>query len=191
MSGQILLQTKGLTKRFGGLVAVNNIGFDVKAGEILGLIGPNGSGKSTVMQLVMGVHRPTAGEILLDGENVAGWPSHKVARRGIGQAAILGHSAYDSYTLAALAWRDGHVPLSQNYQWLELAVYHGQMTRGTMCNDTGLRVYLYPTEYLSYGVSGTASIMTDPTGAKEYRIADHLGSVRAAVTGGSTQRLDY
>ena len=73
----------------------------------------------------------------------------------------------------------------------QLAVYHGQMTRGTMCNDTGLRVYLYPTEYLSYGVSGTASIMTDPTGAKEYRIADHLGSVRAAVTGGSTQRLDY
>ena len=84
MSGQVLLRTKGLTKRFGGLVAVNNIGFDVKAGEILGLIGPNGSGKSTVMQLVMGVHRPTAGEILLDGENVAGWPSHKVARRGIG-----------------------------------------------------------------------------------------------------------
>ena len=84
MSGEVILRTKSLTKRFGGLVAVNNIGFDVKAGEILGLIGPNGSGKSTVMQLIMGIHKPTAGEIMLDGENVAGWPSHRIARHGIG-----------------------------------------------------------------------------------------------------------
>jgi ABC-type branched-subunit amino acid transport system ATPase component len=84
MNGEAILRTKGLTKRFGGLVAVNNIGFDVEAGEILGLIGPNGSGKSTVMQLIMGIHKPSAGEILLDGENVAGWPPHRVARRGIG-----------------------------------------------------------------------------------------------------------
>jgi ABC-type branched-subunit amino acid transport system ATPase component len=84
MTAEAILKTKGLTKRFGGLVAVNNIGFDVTAGEILGLIGPNGSGKSTVMQLIMGIHKPTAGEILLDGENVAGWPPHRVARRGVG-----------------------------------------------------------------------------------------------------------
>jgi ABC-type branched-subunit amino acid transport system ATPase component len=84
MSGEAILRTKGLTKRFGGLVAVNNIGFNVHAGEILGLIGPNGSGKSTVMQLIMGIHKPTAGEIMLDGENVAGWPPHRIARRGIG-----------------------------------------------------------------------------------------------------------
>jgi ABC-type branched-subunit amino acid transport system ATPase component len=84
MNGEAILKTKGLTKRFGGLVAVNNIGFDVTAGEILGLIGPNGSGKSTVMQLIMGIHKPTAGEILLDGENIAGWPPHRIARRGIG-----------------------------------------------------------------------------------------------------------
>ncbi|MGN6584075.1 MAG: ATP-binding cassette domain-containing protein [Rhizobiaceae bacterium] len=84
MSGEAILRTKGLTKRFGGLVAVNNIGFDVNAGEILGLIGPNGSGKSTVMQLIMGIHKPTAGEVLLGGENVAGWPPHRIARHGIG-----------------------------------------------------------------------------------------------------------
>jgi len=84
MSGEVILRTKGLTKRFGGLVAVNNIGFDVNAGEILGLIGPNGSGKSTVMQLIMGIHKPTAGEVLLGGENVAGWPPHRIARHGIG-----------------------------------------------------------------------------------------------------------
>ncbi|MBS0562438.1 MAG: ATP-binding cassette domain-containing protein, partial [Proteobacteria bacterium] len=48
------LEVRGLVKRFGGLVAVNDIGFDIRPGEILGLIGPNGSGKSTVMKLIMG-----------------------------------------------------------------------------------------------------------------------------------------
>ena len=83
MSGA-LLEVGGLTKRFGGLVAVKDIGFAIEAGEILGLIGPNGSGKSTVMKLIMGIIRPNAGTVRLAGENVAGWPSHRIARRGIG-----------------------------------------------------------------------------------------------------------
>lgn len=79
-----LLQVQGLTKRFGGLVAVKDIGFDISPGEILGLIGPNGSGKSTVMKLIMGVERPNAGHVLLDGLDLAGWPSYRIARAGIG-----------------------------------------------------------------------------------------------------------
>ena len=75
---------RGLTKRFGGLVAVKDISFDVRPGEILGLIGPNGSGKSTVMKLVMGIERPNAGEVRLDGVDVAGWPTHRIARQGMG-----------------------------------------------------------------------------------------------------------
>ncbi len=78
------LAVEGLTKRFGGLVAVKNIGFGISPGEILGLIGPNGSGKSTVMKLIMGVERPNAGRVLLDGVDVAGWPTHRIARAGIG-----------------------------------------------------------------------------------------------------------
>ncbi|MGH7160251.1 MAG: ATP-binding cassette domain-containing protein [Acetobacteraceae bacterium] len=78
------LVVSGLTKRFGGLVAVKNIGFDLHDGEILGLIGPNGSGKSTVMKLIMGIERPNAGSIKLAGTEVAGWPAHRVSRRGIG-----------------------------------------------------------------------------------------------------------
>ena len=58
-----LLEVNGLTKRFGGLVAVRDIGFSIRPGEILGLIGPNGSGKSTVMRLVMGIERPNAGSV--------------------------------------------------------------------------------------------------------------------------------
>ncbi len=78
------LSVKGLTKRFGGLVAVDKLDFDLKRGEILGLIGPNGSGKSTVMKLIMGIERPTAGSIVLDGEEIAGLPPHKIARKGVG-----------------------------------------------------------------------------------------------------------
>jgi branched-chain amino acid transport system ATP-binding protein len=78
------LVVSGLTKRYGGLVAAKDIGFTLRGGEILGLIGPNGSGKSTVMKAVMGIERPTAGSVKLDGEELAGRPSHVIARRGIG-----------------------------------------------------------------------------------------------------------
>jgi ABC-type branched-subunit amino acid transport system ATPase component len=78
------LNVSGLTKRFGGLVAVKDLGFRIMPGEILGLIGPNGSGKSTVMKLIMGIIKPNAGSIRLEGTEVAGWPSHRVARAGVG-----------------------------------------------------------------------------------------------------------
>lgn len=78
------LVVSGLTKRFGGLVAVKNIGFALNGGEILGLIGPNGSGKSTVMKLIMGIERPSAGSVKFGGAEVAGWPTHRISRRGIG-----------------------------------------------------------------------------------------------------------
>jgi len=79
-----LLQVQGLTKRFGGLVAVKDMTFDVSGGEIVGLIGPNGSGKSTVMKCVMGIERPTAGSVRIAGQEVAGQPSHRIARQGVG-----------------------------------------------------------------------------------------------------------
>ncbi len=82
--GAARLEVRGLVKRFGGLVAVNDIGFDIRPGEILGLIGPNGSGKSTVMKLIMSIERPDAGSVQLDGVDMAGWPSYRVARAGVG-----------------------------------------------------------------------------------------------------------
>jgi len=78
------LRVRGLVKRFGGLVAVNKIDFDIESGEILGLIGPNGSGKSTVIKLIMGIEPPNEGVVELDGSDISGWPSHRIARSGIG-----------------------------------------------------------------------------------------------------------
>jgi branched-chain amino acid transport system ATP-binding protein len=84
MAGTAHLEVSGLTKRFGGLVAVKDMALRVDAGKILGLIGPNGSGKSTVMKLIMGIERPDAGSVRINGTEVAGWPSHKIARLGAG-----------------------------------------------------------------------------------------------------------
>ena len=81
--GEPLLEAKAVRKAFGGLVAVNDISFTVRAGDIVGLIGPNGAGKSTTFNLVSGVLPLTSGEVWLRGQRVDGLPSREVARRGM------------------------------------------------------------------------------------------------------------
>ncbi len=78
-----LLEVRRLTKRFGGLVANEEVSFSLAAGEILGLIGPNGAGKTTLFNAVAGFFAPTSGEILLEGEPVAGLPPERIAARGV------------------------------------------------------------------------------------------------------------
>jgi branched-chain amino acid transport system ATP-binding protein len=78
-----LLETRGLTVSFGGLVAVNGVSFALEEGEILGLIGPNGAGKTTCFNLISGFLKATAGEVVFRGENLVGLPPHAVARRGL------------------------------------------------------------------------------------------------------------
>ena len=93
MNGSPLLAVHGLTKRFGGLVAVKDIGFDIRPGEILGLIGPNGSGKSTVMKLIMGIERPNAGSVKVDGARWrAGRRTGSRARAWVSCSSIRGRS---------------------------------------------------------------------------------------------------
>ena len=78
-----LLEIRGLAKNFGGLLAVNNLDFDVYSGEILGLIGPNGAGKTTVFNLITGFFPPSKGKIIFKGEDITGFKSHVIARKGI------------------------------------------------------------------------------------------------------------
>jgi len=82
-AGEALLEVKGATMRFGGLVAVNDMNLAVKAGEIVALIGPNGAGKSTMFNLISGVLLPTAGEVRFRGEQIAGRMSREIARLGM------------------------------------------------------------------------------------------------------------
>ncbi|MEO6031012.1 MAG: branched-chain amino acid ABC transporter ATP-binding protein/permease, partial [Burkholderiaceae bacterium] len=81
--GEVVLDVKQVRKEFGGLVAVNDVSFQVRTGEILGLIGPNGAGKSTTFNLVTGVLPATRGEVLLSGKRIDGLPSRDIARRGV------------------------------------------------------------------------------------------------------------
>jgi len=78
-----LLEISGLTKRFGGLLAVSQFDLAVDAGEIVGLIGPNGAGKTTVFHLIAGFHAPTSGEIRFKGASLVGDKPHAICRRGL------------------------------------------------------------------------------------------------------------
>jgi branched-chain amino acid transport system ATP-binding protein len=78
-----VLETRGLTKRFGGLVAVDNLRLAIRPGEMRGLIGPNGSGKTTTINLISGLYRADAGEIRLYGERIDRLRPHEITARGI------------------------------------------------------------------------------------------------------------
>jgi branched-chain amino acid transport system ATP-binding protein len=81
-----VLRTEGLTIRFGGLTALNNVNLDVRRGEIRAVIGPNGAGKSTFFNCVTGVLRPTSGRILLNGNDITGQPPNQISRSGIARS---------------------------------------------------------------------------------------------------------
>jgi branched-chain amino acid transport system permease protein len=87
--GEPLLAVHAAEKRFGGLVAVHDLSFEIKSGEILGLIGPNGAGKSTMFNLITGVYRADAGEIAFCGERIDQLRSKEIARRGISRTFQL------------------------------------------------------------------------------------------------------
>jgi branched-chain amino acid transport system ATP-binding protein len=78
-----MLALERVSRRFGGLIAVNNVSLALRAGEIVGLIGPNGAGKTTLVNLITGVHRPSAGEIRYLGERIDRLPPNQIACRGI------------------------------------------------------------------------------------------------------------
>lgn len=80
---EALLSIENISKRFGGLLAVNKASFSVKSGRITALIGPNGAGKTTLFSIVSGFLSPDEGRVLYDGKDVSGQPPHKLARRGI------------------------------------------------------------------------------------------------------------
>jgi branched-chain amino acid transport system ATP-binding protein len=81
--GAAVLETHGLTKRFGGVLAVGDLGLRVEAGEMRGLIGPNGSGKTTTINMLSGLYRADAGEVYLRGERIDRLRPHQIAARGM------------------------------------------------------------------------------------------------------------
>ena len=83
MSTAPILQVHEISKKFGGIQALNRVSFDVNEGEILGIIGPNGSGKTTVVNCITGFIRKTSGSVHFRGKDITGKPAHKIADMGI------------------------------------------------------------------------------------------------------------
>jgi len=85
----IILEVKNLTKKFGGLTAVNDFSFEIKRGEFIGLIGPNGAGKTTVFSLISGFEKPSSGTIRFDGMDITGLKPYKIVNKGIARTFQL------------------------------------------------------------------------------------------------------
>ena len=101
-----ILSVRGLTKKFGGLTAVNNVDFDLPPGELHAIIGPNGAGKTTFFNLVSGFLQPNAGRVVFDGQDITGVPTHRVSQLGMARTLQIksvfnGLSVYDNVWIAA------------------------------------------------------------------------------------------
>ncbi len=122
-----LLRIDALVKRFGGLVAVNGLSFDVWPGEIVGLLGPNGSGKTTVLNLVSGALKPDQGQIVFDNIELQGLSPHRIARHGVARTfqlvRVLGSMNCLENVQAGLAFgaqpQSGHAAEAAAYALLE------------------------------------------------------------------------
>jgi branched-chain amino acid transport system ATP-binding protein len=122
-----MLAVTGLSKRFGGFLAVNQVAFEVQPGEILGLIGPNGSGKSTIFNLISGTLRPTEGSIRFKGTEIAGLAAHQICHRGIARTFQIPRpfrklSLIENVTLAAYYGEVAHIARAQAHRRAEEAL---------------------------------------------------------------------
>lgn len=104
---EMMLIVRNLTKAFGGLLAVQDVSFEVEKGEICGIIGPNGAGKTTVFNLISGFHHPTRGEIYFRGKRIDGLQPHRVCKEGLVRTFQLVQifpslTAYETILVAAL-----------------------------------------------------------------------------------------
>jgi branched-chain amino acid transport system ATP-binding protein len=103
-----LLEVKEVTRRFGGLVAVDSLSFNVRAGETVSIIGPNGAGKTTVFNLITGFQRPSEGQIIFDGVNLAGKKPYRIALAGVGRTfqvvkPLRGLTVFENILVGAFA----------------------------------------------------------------------------------------
>src|SRR6266849_3486410 len=122
-----MLEVAALSKSFGGFVAVNQVLFSLRQGEIVGLIGPNGSGKSTTFNLIAGALRPSAGSIRFEGREIGGLQAHRVCHMGLARTFQIPRpfrklSLLDNVSLAAYYGQGGAIGSGEARQRAEAAL---------------------------------------------------------------------
>lgn len=113
----VLLAVDNLSKRFGGLKAVQGVSFDLERSQILGIVGPNGAGKSTLFELLSGTERPDTGAIRFEGRDITGLASHAISRLGLARTfqklrPFLGMTVLDNVMVGALV-HEPHIPRAE------------------------------------------------------------------------------
>ena len=149
--GEVLLSAKGLTKRFGGLAAVNDVSVELQRARIHAVIGPNGAGKSSLTNLLSGDLPPTSGSVTLGGTDITGWKPEKISRAGLGRSyqktnIFLPFTVWENVRLAAQS------RLPRAAAWLSLA------TNSAATNDRAMRaIELSGLQDRAQAVAGTIS----------------------------------
>ena len=120
-----MIKVDNLTKKFGGFIAVNHASLTIEKGSITGLIGPNGAGKTTLFNVIAGVHKPTSGTVLLDGEDITGLPPHELFHKGMLRTFQIAHE------FSTLTVRENlmMVPPEQAGETLMDVWFHGKKVR--------------------------------------------------------------
>ena len=142
----MILETRGVTKRFGGLVAVNDVSVDIDAGEIFGLIGPNGAGKTTFLNVIAGVYRPDGGTIRFNGADIGGRTSERICKQGIARTFQISQlfpkiSAFETVLMAAVFGNGAQVEDPEEWVREVLAFAEFAAPEDTLCAklNTGQR----------------------------------------------------
>jgi branched-chain amino acid transport system ATP-binding protein len=121
---ETVLETSGLTKRFGGVVASDNVNFNLKARELRCLIGPNGAGKSTFFKCITGLHTPSEGQVYMRGQETTGWHPHEIASLGVGIKTQVpnvmdGLSAFENIWMAARRFMNSNQASQKAHEVIE------------------------------------------------------------------------
>jgi len=134
----MLLTLEGITKRFGGLTAVDNLSISIKKDQIYGIIGPNGAGKTTVFNCITGVYKPEKGKIIFNGKNITGLSAHTIANLGIvrtfqtirlfGKMSVAENIMSGRHFISKQHWWHGiiHTPFSaadEKVNWMKVKEY--------------------------------------------------------------------
>src|SRR5947208_5841032 len=111
------LETKGITKSFGALTAVNDVSLSIEAGTLHSIIGPNGAGKTTLFNLLTGTFVPSSGSIVFDGRDITGTPAHRVAHLGLARS-FQRTNVFPAFSLLDNVWM---AAFARNPSWQGLA----------------------------------------------------------------------
>src|SRR5690348_4882586 len=187
-----MLAVEGLSKRFGGFLAVNQVSFEVREGEILGLIGPNGSGKSTTFNLIAGTLSPTSGSIKLKGEEIGGLLAHEICHRGIGRTFQIPRpfrklSLIENVTLAAYYGQAGSISRTEAQNRAEEALALVGLPSDPSARTSGLGAAALKKLELARALATKPRLLLadESLGGLDHaemeRAADMLGNIRAKM----------